>query len=76
MIPILNRGHIFSFREESDEVGFVIEAAVVTDLRSAELCVCKQVASFCHPQIIDVCDERDIGLSLEEMTECRVGHIH
>ena len=70
MIPILYRGHIFSFREESDEVGFVVEAAVVTDFRRAELGVCQQVASLRYPQVVDVCDERNIRLSFEEMTEC------
>ena len=32
VISVLYRGHVFSFGEESDEVGFVVESAVVADL--------------------------------------------
>ena len=32
MIPILYRGHIFSFCKDPDEVGFVVETAVITYL--------------------------------------------
>ena len=75
MIPILYRGHIFSFSEDPYEVGLVVETAVVTDLRRAQGGVCKQVAGFGDSQIVHIRDERDAGLSLEEMAECRVGHI-
>ena len=57
MIPIFNRGHIFSFCKEPDEVGLVVEAAVIAYLRGAESGVCKQVAGLCNPEVVDVCDE-------------------
>ena len=35
MIPILYRGHIFSFCEDPDEVGLVVESAFVADFGCA-----------------------------------------
>ena len=76
MIPIFNRGHIFSFGEYPDEVGLVVEAAVVAYLRCASGGAGQQVAGLCHSQVVDIGDEGYAGLSLEEMAECRVRHIH
>ena len=72
MIPILYRGHIFSFCKDPDEVGLVVEAAVVAYLRGAQGSVCKQVAGLGNSEVVHVCDEGNAGLSLEEMAERRV----
>ena len=72
MIPILYRGHIFSFSKDPDEVGLIVESAVVAYLRGTQGGVCKQVAGLGDPEIVHVCDEGNSGLSLEEMAERRV----
>ena len=76
MIPIFDRSHIFSFRKEPDEVGLVVESAVIAYFGCAQVCVCKQVAGFCHPEVVDVGDEGDACLLLEEMAECGIGHVY
>jgi hypothetical protein len=57
MIPILYRGHIFSFCKESDEVGLVVETAVITYFRRAQGGVGEQFACLCDPEVVHVCDE-------------------
>ena len=57
MIPIFYGGHIFSFCKDSDEVGFVVEAAVITDLGSAQFGVGQQFAGLCYSEIINVSNE-------------------
>ena len=69
MIPILDRGHVLPLGEDSDEVGLVVEAAVVADFRCTQRCVDKELARLCNTQVIDVCDKRDSCLFLEEMAE-------
>ena len=72
MVPIFDRSHILSFREDPDEVGFVVETAVIAYFRCAERRVCQQLACFCHSEVVYIGDEGYAGLSLEEMTECRI----
>ena len=75
MIPILYRGHIFSFCKDSDEVGFVVESAVIAYLRCTQVCIGKQIACFRNPEIIDICYEGYAGLLLEEVAEGGVRHV-
>ena len=75
MIPIFDRSHIFSFCKEPNEIRLVVEAAVIAYFRCTESGVRQQVASLCNPQVVDISDERNARLSLEEMTECGIGHI-
>ena len=70
MIPILNRSHIFSFCEDPDKVGLVVESAFVTYLGCAYCRVCQQIASLCHSEVVYIGDKGNIGLSFKEMTEC------
>ena len=76
MIPILYRGHIFSFGKESDEVGLVVESAVIAYLRGTQVCIGKQIACFRNPEIIDICYEGYAGLLLEEVAESGIGHVY
>ena len=75
MIPILDRGHVLSLGKDSDEVGLVVESAVITDFRCTQRGIDKEFARLCDTQVVDVCDERDSCLLLEEMAECGVRHI-
>ena len=75
MIPILDRGHIFSFRKQPDEVGLVVESTVIAYLRCAEVCVGEQIAGFGNSEIVDIGYEGYSCLLLEEVTESRVRHI-
>ena len=76
MVPILDRGHILTFGKYADEIGLIIEAAIIAYLRSAQRCAGQKVAGLCNPQVIDVGNERDTCLLLEEMAERRFRHIH
>ena len=76
VISVLYRGHVFSFGEESDEVGFVVESAVVADLGCAEVCVCQQLACFRHSDVVDIGYEGYACLFLEEVAECGIRHVH
>ena len=75
MIPILDRGHIFSFRKQPDEVGLVVESTVIAYLRCAEVCVGEQIAGFGNSEIVDIGYEGNTRLFLEEMAEGGVGHV-
>ena len=70
MIPIFDRGHIFSFCKEPDEVGLIVESAVIADLRGAKSGVREQVTGLCNPKIVDVGDKGYARLFFEEMAEC------
>ena len=39
MISVFDRSHTLSFSEDSDEVGLIVESAVIADFRCAELSV-------------------------------------
>lgn len=76
MVPVFDRSHILSFGEDPDEIGLVVETAVIADFRCAERRICQQFTSFCYSEVVYIGDEGYAGLSLEEMTECRIRHIY
>ena len=75
MIPILDRRHVLSLRKYPDEIGFVVETAVIAYFGCAQIGVCKQITRFCDPEIVYVGYEGYSCLLLEEVTESGVRHI-
>ena len=57
MISVFDRSHTLSFSEDSDEVGLIVESAVIADFRCACGGVGKHVTRLGNPEVVDVCDE-------------------
>ena len=70
MIPILDRRHVLSLRKYPDEIGFVVESAIITDLGGAERRIDEQFTRPCYTKVVYIRDEGYACLLLEEMTEC------
>ena len=76
MVPVLDRSHILTLCKYADEIGLVVEAAVIAYLRGAQGRAGQKITGLCYPKVIDICNERDTCLLLEEMAEGRFRHIH
>ena len=76
MVPIFDSGHILTLCKYADEIGLIVETAVIAYLRGAQGCARQKIARLCNSKVIDIGNERDTCLLLEEMAECRFRHIH
>ena len=76
MVPVLDRSHILTLCKYADEIGLVVEAAVIAYLRGTQGRAGQKITGLCYPKVIDIGNERDTCLLLEEMAEGRFRHIH
>ena len=73
--PVVAGGGSFLLLEDADEVGQVIEPAIVTDFGDTRGGVRQHAAGLGDAQVGDVLDKGGVGLLLEEVAEGRLGHV-
>ena len=69
MVPVFGRSHVLPLGEDPDEVGLIVETAVITYLGDAQRGIYQHLAGLRHSQVVHISDERDSCFLLEEMTE-------
>lgn len=75
VFAVFDRGHVFLFGEDADEIRLVVEAAGVADLRGAERRVGKQLAGLGDAHVVDEGDVGDVRALLEKVRKGRFRHV-